>query len=705
MALIGKIRRNPILLFFMIGLALIAFLFMDWNSLGNRGQTSQTIMGKVGDRNMDYLEFNNAERVLGLGGSGNDVFEQRNTLWNYFVEKMMVEDEAESMGISVSDDEMEELQFGPNYSPIVQSRYANPQTRQIDPGQISQIRQTLESTDAQTAQFRNYWDYQKTEIKKDRLQSKIGGMIDKAIYAPSWMAEAYGTDQSSNVDFQYVRVPFDNISDDQVEVSDADLNAYLSSNIANYTRDEELRRADYIVFDVVPTSGDSAIVKDNMAALCEEFRTTDNDSLFLISNYSVYDNSYNKASILPPNIKSMVENMQPGEVYGPYLEGKNYVGLKLIDNKNIPDSVRSRHILIGVNNGDQAGLISANSRIDSIKTAIESGTANFDAMAKRFSTGPSGPTGGDLGYSALNATVKPYNDVLFYTGEQGKLYKIFTQFGVHLVEILGKKRGANEMGYKLGLIREAIIPSDETQDELLNKADQIASDYTTYQELKAAADADPSIIMLSSTDVKANDFNFANMGKGQTSRDLVKWMFDGSTDLGGVSDVYIYENAEDYYNSNYVIATLTDILPAGRSSLSEVRDQITPFVRLEKKGALLQEAMAGFNLAKAARKYKVDVDSISGVRFTDLSPAGLGAEPNVIASAFKLEAGQLSEPVIGESGVYIVKTNAKNTAASGANVGTLRTQSSSRMKNSIYGNLMNTWKKLKNVEDERSKFF
>ena len=129
MALIGKIRSNSWLLVVMIGLGLGGFIFMDMFS----GQQSMfgstaTEMANIDGRSVDIQEFNRVEGILYANSSG-DPFSRRQFLFNSFVDETLVNKEAEAMGLGVSDLELEELTFGNNPSPIIEARFADPQTR------------------------------------------------------------------------------------------------------------------------------------------------------------------------------------------------------------------------------------------------------------------------------------------------------------------------------------------------------------------------------------------------------------------------------------------------------------------------------------------------------------------------------------------------------------------------------------------------
>ncbi|MDP2796289.1 MAG: peptidyl-prolyl cis-trans isomerase [Methanoregula sp.] len=64
---------------------------------------------------------------------------------------------------------------------------------------------------------------------------------------------------------------------------------------------------------------------------------------------------------------------------------------------------------------------------------------DFAAVAKRFSSCPSGKNGGDLGWFGKGQMVPEFEQIAF-TGEVGKLVgPVKTQFGYHVIKVTGRK--------------------------------------------------------------------------------------------------------------------------------------------------------------------------------------------------------------------------------------------------------------------------
>ncbi len=706
MALIGKIRRNSWLLVFLLALGLIGFIMMDMTS----GQTSvfgsdAATMATIDGRKLSINEFNRTEQLLYRGGGG-DTYSQREFLWNYYVDETLMKKEADALGLGISKDELIDLQFGTNVSPIIQQRFRDPNTFQVDRARLNEFKRQIDENEMTDPSIRGFWAHQEKEIQTDRLKTKIGNLVSKAMYAPSWMAEMASNDQYATVDFAYVQVPFDAIDNSEVTLDDNDFQAYLNTNKARYMQDEETRRIEYTTFNVSPTAQDSADIFKQMQELAADFRTIDNDTVFVETNYGTFDHTYKKKAELDASISDTIFRMPVGSVYGPYLKDGAYEIAKVLDRKIIPDSVQARHILISAQNDPQQ-FFNARRTIDSLKNLIETGAERFDSLAVKFSQDPgSGAKGGMLDYAAPGAMVKPFNDVLFYSGEPGNLYTVGSQFGVHLIEIMGRNYESNESGAQVQFLREVIVPSEDTQNALYQKALEFTSTNKTRESMLAAVAADDNLEVESSQALKANDFNMGTLGTGESSRQMVRWAFGPNASVDAVSpDVYIYQDEVNYYNNKYVIASLKSIQPAGMPTVAGVRDDIEPQVINMKKTDMILAAVQGKDMNGIASQYSTSIDTTKSANFNSTFLAGLGNEPKVVARAMQMAQGDTSEPIRGENGVYVIKVVNKPKNITPANIAQMRQTISQSTKAQIPILLPQQLRETANVEDNRSRFY
>ena len=82
-----------------------------------------------------------------------------------------------------------------------------------------------------------------------------------------------------------------------------------------------------------------------------------------------------------------------------------------------------------------------------------------------------------------------------------------------------------------------------------------------------------------------------------------------------------------------------------------------PEIRKEKKSEIIKSLIRGEDINTIAENQKQTVKSAVALNMKNPTLAGAGREPLVIGTAFGLNEGEMSEPISGNTGVYIVKSN------------------------------------------------
>ncbi|MFM9946839.1 MAG: peptidylprolyl isomerase [Saprospiraceae bacterium] len=715
MALISEIRKRSWIVLVTVALGVGGFIIMDMvNSTGPGGTGSMTrTLGKVNGEKIDVINFDNTFNML-YGNSGSASLAARNALWEYTVEEILVKDEAAALGLGISEPELEDLQFGPRPSTIIQQRFPDPNNPQggLNREQLNMIKQIIEEDRVDEAieqgqlapNFTQFWEYQKKEITKERLQSKIGALVAKAMYTPTWMAEMLYNEQSLTADVAYVKVPYDKIENTDVSLEDADFEAYIKENEGTLKRDAESRKLQLAILEVSATVEDSAALEKRIADLIPEFQTAENDSQFVFRNEGRIDEAFLKKADLPVAIADTVLKLPVGTVYGPYIDANNYNAVKILNRMVIPDSVKSRHILRPA--ATPVELAQARKTIDSLKVLIEAGTHRFDSLAAQFGTDGTKTKGGDLGYYGMNGLVKPFNDLIFFKAVPGKVYVCETQFGVHLVEVTNKKFINNEQGVQVAFLSEPIMPSQETQSVVRDRADEMMRTNRTLEALVKSVGQDPTIKLENSPLLGENDFEIAGLTTGTETREMVRWAF--SADKGDVTPtVYSFRDETGYYDKQFVIAGLKTVQSAGLPSVANIRDEIEAEVINRKKADIIKQRLSGKDLAASAAAFDVPVDTARNMSFSQSFIPNVGNEPAVIGHIFKLEAGKTSEAIRGESGVFLLQVISKATPApiDPMQITSIRTRNNMASGMGAQNALIGAMKKQANVKDKRAKFF
>jgi peptidyl-prolyl cis-trans isomerase D len=704
MALIGTIRKNGWILIATMVLALGGFILMDIISNSQRYQSGDAnTIGKVDGKDIQYSEFENYRSLVYANSPAEQSNSIRQQIWEYFVQRTVVEKLAKEAGLGVGKDELRNLQFSTNpqeISPLITARFNNAQGQQ----QLMAVKNAIESgtidfANPEQRQFWEYWAVQEKEIIKERNQDKLLNMVVKGLYAPNWLAEAAFKEGNERLDFVYVRVPLAKVTDNEAVPTDDDFNAFLKENPKLYNQEEETRNIDYAIFDVLPTSQDTAAALNAVNNLKDGLANATNDSTFVIANNGQFDGLFRKKAELPPSISDALMQGTVGSVVGPYRDGDMWIMGKIVARKAVPDSVRARHILIR-----EPG---AEARVDSLIGLLKAGTARFDTLAARFGTDATAQRGGDLGFFAQGQMVPEFNNLCFDRGEQGQTYKVRTQFGVHVVEITGKKFLTNESSVKAAYISQRIEPGKLTQQTIKDKALALAQQTKTSADLRSK-----ETLVKEAVGLKANDFAINGIAAtGDDIREIMRWVFNPETKVDAVNkQVFVLRDpAGGYFDSKYVVAVLKGIIPAGKASVASLKANpvVVAEVTNRKKAEVLKGKIGSVSdLNAMASQWGVPVDTMMSATVQQSVIKSSGLEPRVIATAFATAKDAISTPVAGKNGVYVVQPiRDKVTPKGEGDMRIFRRQVVSACGSNVQFNFANSLKKGVNIKDNRSRFF
>ena len=704
MALIGKIRNNMWLVVVLLALALAGFIIMDMTSGGSSNSFgSKTTLGKIDGNKIDYMDFQRAEQAL-YQGSG-DVYGRRSSLWNFFIEKTIIDKISESNGIGVGSDELNELEFGANLSPVVQSFYTNPQTGQVDRTQLEEIKKAVDEGTVTNPEFAARFNELRKQVIKTQKQTKLNNLVAKSLYTPTWYAETLDKINNESATFEYVKIPFEYVKDTDVKLTDEDFSKYIKENETKYTNKEEVRNISFLVYDVVPTAEDSAKIKDQLNLLSTEFANTKNDSLFAASNNGFYNKgAYSKKDELQGELKDKVGSLSTGQLYGPYVDAKMYILAKLVDKKVIADSAKASHILRSVAGNDPIQLAAANKHIDSIRAAITSGQTSFKDAAIANSQDPgSGANGGDLGTFVPGAMVPEFNEAVF-NGKPGNLYKVTTQFGVHLIKVDNLIYKTNEVKYNVAYLVQPLVPSEATQNAIKDKVMATLEKTKSIDELNKLATGDMKIEVAGG--IKKNDHILSNLPSGQTSRDIIRWAFEDNTDAGKVSpELYTFADEANYVDSKYLIAALKSIDKPGIATVESVKTNIEALVKNAKKAEIIKSKMKGTDLNAIAGIFSDSLEVAENVSFGSASLPDGSFEPVLTGKVFSAKTGTVVGPVAGMSGVFMAKLTAKTPATTEAGAFMQKMMLTQQARSQVNFRLMEALKKNKEIDDNRFTFY
>lgn len=700
MALIGTIRKNGWILIVLLAMALGGFVLMDIvQNASNYSAGDINTLGKVNGKEIKRTELETYQSLIYT--NADNPYQARQQSWEYFVKNALFSQEAEALGLGVDREELRDLQFGDNLSPIITSRYRTPEGLP-DFNYLNQVKSAIDAGQLGQAdpRFVASWAEQEKEVIADRLEDKVMAMINKGLYTPKWLAEVTFRESNERRDFAYLRIPFDKVSDTEAPVTDADYKAFLKDNPKLYTQLEETRVIVYVPIDVVPTANDSSLAYDGVAKLLDGLRNTDNDSVFVLSNNGTYSPAYKTKSELSPTMGDSLMKLPLGTIFGPYLDGGAWNIAKIIDRKVVPDSVRVSHIAL--QNTPENAV-----RIDSLLDLLNTGKARFDSLASQFSQDTKSATeGGDLGWIGRTAEGNDLANLIFYQAEPGKNYRLENPQVLQIVRVTDRKFDKNETGLRAVFLSQKIEPSKSTQQAMKDKAQALVLSAKNLDDLTAQA-GEQNLQVLTSGTMNATDFMVGVLGSGDDAREIVRWAFDKKTKVNSVAqEVFSFrDQSGGYFDSRYVVAALKSITPKGPASVATLKaiPEADQKVKNLKKAEVITGKMlqAAGDLAAIAATWAVSVDTARGATMIQV-----GSDPRVVGTAFALDKGVVSPPITSNSGVYVVlPLTDKPQIQVPADLTMFKRQASSSAQAVFRMGFVESMKKAAEVADFRSRFY
>ncbi len=706
MQIIQNIReKGTAIVIAVIALSLIGFILMDANLGSSRNNASGTsTIGKINGETIDSKEFTDKVKQIEdqYGGrvSGAQTNMIRQNAWDQLVAEKVLIAEFDKLGLTFSSKELSSIMFSEDAPQSLKQAFTDKTTGQYD---ISKVQQWWQTAKKSKGEQRDAIESQVVEpIKLQSLYTKYSSLIAASGYYPTWMKEKEAADNKAFATISYVAVPYAVIPDSTTKVSDNEIIEYVSKHKALYNQ-EGGRLIGYIGFSVNPTTADTIKTFDNVVALKSDFSKDTNAKVFVSRNMSSkdYKEEYVLKSKLTMAAKDSVSALATNAVYGPYLDGKDFVLAKMLATRQLADSVKCRHILIGTKDPQSGQLTLADSiakkRIDSIETAIKAGE-DFSKMVLLYSDDEgSKQKGGEYDFSSSQFTTlaKEFAETIFY-GAAGDKKVVHTDFGWHYIEVLNQKNF--EPAYKLAYVAKEIIASDETVNTASSKANKLSGEARDAKAVEAYVAKNGLQKIDEPTLIKENDYQ---LGALQDARQLIKWAFEAKQ--GDVSEPFSV-------GDQFVVAVLNKIQPEGLPDAKMARPMVEMIVKNEKKAAQIKTKLTTTaTLQTASAAYNIPVATAgadSTLTFSTQIINGVGQEPKVIGASFnKAYQTKVSEPIAGNNGVYVIKVNTIGTKpASTPEEATRQAADRARtMAQQINSGWFESLKKLATIKDDRSK--
>ncbi|MGB3541419.1 peptidyl-prolyl cis-trans isomerase [Rubrivirga sp.] len=631
----------------MVGVLVVAFgglwALQDSGAFDNVGRGPDArIIGRVDGEIIEGELFQravdqqlDAYQAQGLEVTGSLQRQIESQVFDSFVDNAIVEREMDRFGVEVTDDEVFALITGDDPDPLIAQVFPDGNGG-VDRAALQQV--------VEDPQFGEQLQAIEEQVRRNRRQAKLAALVTATARVTPGEVEAEFIRQNRQATAQFVALRYADVPDDQVEVTDRDLQTYYRDNESDYDRPESYT-LEYVAFDKTPTADDSTRATDELEGFIEGFRSAPNAVSYARRNSfgAAVDPEFVGAGNLPAELATAVfANLEEGNVVGPVVAGDQAILARVMGVRDGDEtSLKARHILLPEGAEEVA---------EQLKRRIEAGAISFEDAARQQSMDESNKArGGDLGWFSRGRMVSEFEDAAFSAPIGQVVGPVESQFGQHL--ILVEARSSQEV--------ELVQISRPVEADFARVVEQ-AQDFQAFIELEGRDFTEEAQERgIAPTEIQVTeDGQLPGLDVG---RDFFRFLARSSE--GRVSEPLDA-------GTSFIVARLIERNEAGPAPFAEVENQVRSAVMLERKRevqtAALEAALeSAGSLSALASAVGTEVVEASELLMSRPVLPGFGLEPTAVGAAFGLRPGQRSGVIEGDQSAFVVRTTALRGATPG----------------------------------------
>ncbi len=279
MGVMDKMRRSTgVILWVLIFSFGVLWMLQDTQVFDALGAGPRSLGSVNGDpiSNEEYqsrISFYSNQYSQQSGNSANAEqranFEQQ--AWDELVTGKLVSQKMDQLGIAVTDQEVVNMITGENPDPFIRQQFGK------EDGTIDRValNQAIESTENSQV-----WVRIEQQLRQKRRQQKMANYVQSAMQVSNNEVKQQYIRNNTTLDVEYLRFPYADVKESEIEVTDSDLRTYYDEHQDNFEQKESYRFK-YVGFDKTPTKQDTSRTIQELKDLQTQFAETTDDSLFL----------------------------------------------------------------------------------------------------------------------------------------------------------------------------------------------------------------------------------------------------------------------------------------------------------------------------------------------------------------------------------------------------------------------------------------
>lgn len=668
MTALGKIRSKGILLIIIIGLGLFAFIaeeaFRSCN--GIKGQNSQQIGEVLGEKIyvQDFQklleEYQDAMKLtMRTDNLSEDQLNQlKDQVWQQLVSERMMKEDCKKLGLTVTEDELQNVLNDGTNQLLTQTPFVNQQTGRFDVSILKQFIDAYRKAEAsnnsqQLDQMRpayNYWLFVEKNLRTQLLAQKYQSLLANCVLSNKVEAKMAFNEENEEAQIQLASIAYNTIKDADIKVTDEELKAKYEELKPAFRQQQETRDVKMVDVQVKASATDRAQLQKDMAGYQKQLAEAADPTQVVSKSGSMIQYIglpvSGKAFQQYPDIASKIDSMAVGTTgVVENTKDNTYNIVRILSRTELPDSVEFRQIQVGGKT-----LEAARASADSIQKALAAG-GDFQAIAKRY--GQDSTTTWFTGAmyeqaSTMSQDNRAYIEALL-NGAVGSTQNVELTQGNVVIQVLNRK--AMKSKAVAAVIKKEIRFSDNTYSKAYNRFSQFVT-----QSQASLADLQKHATKFGYTVQDLNDFatsshTVGNVG-GSGIRDAIKWIFEAKE--GQVSQ--LFEAGKE--NDHLLVLCMTKIHPQGYRPWddAQVKEILKREVIRDKKAEMIMAKLKGVNSIAAAQAKGAKVSTVNQITFA--APAFIqatgAAEPALSGAVAATAQGKFcSAPVKGNAGVYV----------------------------------------------------
>lgn len=635
MASLNTLRTKfGIVLSIVIAGALLAFILSLKTEMGFTGNDPK--VGVIDGKKINYSEYyDQYEQVKAQSGAQENDEQQSamlaNATWQSLIAKHVLNPGFERMGIRVTEPERLAMISGEHMSQALYNAFADPRTGQYNVAAVSDFL-TQAETNPQAAQA---WAQLNEQARLERQLQKYLGLIRGGAYVNSLEVENGVTAANNTYAGKWAGKKYASVPDSLLTVKKSELKAYYDKHKKLYKQTPS-RSLSYVVFEVAPTDDDMLALEQQVQNIGGEFAQTEELKSYVRKNRNgrIADNYVSAAQLTDEEAKALMN----GQTYGPVLKNNEWTMARVLDAKTVSDSLGIRHIVLPYTQEKLA---------DSLLTTLRNG-ADFAQTAARYSVyDATAANGGEVGVLPFSAFSGEFAAALS-GAKKGDIVKIASGDAIQLMQVYRADKPSKHV--QIASITYPVEASEATRRNVHNQAGTFTVNAKGSREAFADA-ADTAAITPRVATLSQGERTIRGL---EDSREVARWAY--GAEVGDVSEIF-------NVGKDYVIATLTEIDDYKTTPFEKVASQIRARLLRDKKYEYIVKELSGATLEEQAASLGSDVEPFEGVTYASFYINGPGVEPRLVgAIASETQAGAVSGPVKGMSGVYVFRVDDIQTA-------------------------------------------